>query len=86
MFGDVCSLSRHVTHPGTWAEGRLSGGLEFRYLGAHPLAEDNSIQSNGYNEWNLTLDYRLENGFRFGESSLRRCATAALSETMRQRP
>ncbi|MEA1674576.1 TonB-dependent receptor [Nitrospirillum sp. BR 11163] len=51
---------------GTWAEGRLSGGLEFRYLGSHPLIEDNSIQSNGYSEWNLSLDYKLESGLRLG--------------------
>ncbi|MDE1146027.1 MAG: TonB-dependent receptor [Azospirillaceae bacterium] len=51
---------------GTWAEGRLSGGLEFRYLGAHPLIEDNSVQSSGYHEWNLTLDYGLTNGLRLG--------------------
>ncbi|MDG5497452.1 TonB-dependent receptor [Niveispirillum sp. BGYR6] len=51
---------------GTWAAGRLSAGAEFRYLGTHPLIEDNSIQSSGYKEWNLLTNYTLESGMSLG--------------------
>lgn len=47
---------------GTWAAGRLSAGAEFRYLGTHPLVEDNSVQSKGYKEWNLLTNYTLDSG------------------------
>ncbi|MEA1652628.1 TonB-dependent receptor [Nitrospirillum sp. BR 11164] len=43
-----------------------SGGVEYRYFGAHPLIEDNSVRSSGSQEWNLTANYTLEGGLRFG--------------------
>jgi len=35
------------------------GALEFRDLGAHALAPDNSRQSPGYREVNLNLGYKI---------------------------
>jgi hypothetical protein len=43
-----------------------SGGLQFRYFGAHPLVEDNSVRSDGDQEWNLDVKYALASGWNFG--------------------
>src|SRR5207244_3098830 len=39
--------------------GRWSGAMEFRDLGPHPLIEDNSLRSPGYQEVNVNLGYKL---------------------------
>jgi hypothetical protein len=43
-----------------------SGGLEYRYLGPHPLVPDNSIVGAGYGEWNLEASYQLQSGWKIG--------------------
>ena len=40
------------------------GALEFRYLGAHPLVEDNSISSPGDQEWNMNVGYDFGSGWK----------------------
>jgi outer membrane cobalamin receptor len=45
-----------------------SGGLQYRYFGAHPLVEDNSVRSRGDQEWNLDARYALASGWAFGFS------------------
>jgi outer membrane cobalamin receptor len=46
--------------------GRWSGGLEFRYLGSHPLVPDNSVRGKGYGEWNLDANYQLDGNWKIG--------------------
>ena len=41
-----------------------SGALEFRYLGQHPLIEDNSIKSNGDQEVNVNVGYDFGGGWK----------------------
>jgi len=43
-----------------------SGGLQYRYFGAHPLVEDDSVRSRGNQEWNLDVKYQLASGWNFG--------------------
>ncbi|TWB46093.1 TonB-dependent receptor [Nitrospirillum pindoramense] len=43
-----------------------TGGIEYRYFGAHPLVADNSVRAPGSQEWNLTANYTLAGGLRFG--------------------
>ncbi|TWB31919.1 TonB-dependent receptor [Nitrospirillum bahiense] len=57
----IGSLGIYLRDLGPW-----SGGVEYRYFGAHPLVEDNSVHSSGSQEWNLTANYTLQSGLRFG--------------------
>ncbi len=41
-----------------------SGALEFRYLGQHPLIEDNSIKSSGDQEVNMNIGYDFGDGLK----------------------
>jgi len=43
---------------------RWSGALEFRYLGEHPLIEDNSIKSTGDQEVNMNVGYDFGEGWK----------------------
>ena len=40
------------------------GALEFRFLGPHPLIEDNSIKSDGDQEWNMNVGYDFGEGLK----------------------
>jgi outer membrane receptor protein involved in Fe transport len=40
------------------------GALDLRYLGKHPLIEDNSRSSPGYQEWNLNIGYDFGDGLK----------------------
>jgi outer membrane cobalamin receptor len=55
----IGNLALYVNNAGPWF-----GGLEFRYLGKHPLIEDNSIVSKGYQEWSLNAGYNFDNGLK----------------------
>jgi outer membrane receptor protein involved in Fe transport len=55
----IANLALYVNNAGPWF-----GGLELRYLGAHPLIEDNSIRAKGYQEWNLNVGYNFDNGLK----------------------
>ncbi|WP_044564769.1 TonB-dependent receptor [Azospirillum sp. B4] len=57
----IGSLALYLKDLGPW-----SGGVEYRYFGAHPLIEDNSVRADGSSEWNLTANYTLAGGLRFG--------------------
>jgi len=52
------NLAIYVRNLGPWF-----GALEFRYIGEHPLIEDNSQKSSGDQEWNLNIGYKLDNGW-----------------------
>jgi outer membrane receptor protein involved in Fe transport len=49
------NLSIYVRDLGPWF-----GGLEFRYIGEHPLTEDNLKKSSGNQEWNLNIGYKFD--------------------------
>jgi hypothetical protein len=47
--------------------GPWSGGLQWRKLGPHPLADGaRTPESEGYSEFNLDVDYKLAGGWRLG--------------------
>jgi TonB dependent receptor-like, beta-barrel/TonB-dependent Receptor Plug Domain len=54
----IANLALYVRNLGPW-----SGSLEWRYLGPHPLIEDNSKRSSGYQEWNMEVGYDFGSGF-----------------------
>jgi hypothetical protein len=56
----IANLGIFVRNLGPWF-----GAAEFRYLGQHPLIEDNSITSKGYQEWNVNIGYDFS-AFSFG--------------------
>jgi hypothetical protein len=55
----IGNLAIYVRNAGPWF-----GGLEFRYLGQHPLIEDNSVRSEGDQEWNFNIGYDFGSGLR----------------------
>lgn len=52
--GFIGSAGMLIDNLGPWF-----GSVAYRNLGAHPLAEDNSVRSNGYSEINANLGYKL---------------------------
>jgi len=52
--GFIGSAGLLVDNLGPWF-----GAVQFRYLGAHPLIEDNSVRSPGYKEVNLNVGYKI---------------------------
>jgi hypothetical protein len=59
----IGSLAAYVKNLGHW-----SGGLEFRYLGNHPLTPDNQKRGDGYGEWNANIRYGFDSGWNLGLS------------------
>jgi hypothetical protein len=55
----ISSLGVYVRNLGRW-----SGALEFRYLGPHPLIEDNSVTSAGDQEVNMNIGYDFGEGWK----------------------
>jgi hypothetical protein len=55
----IASLGVYVRNLDRW-----SGALEFRYLGEHPLIEDNSIKSTGDQEVNMNVGYDFGEGWK----------------------
>jgi hypothetical protein len=55
----IGNLGIYVRDAGPWF-----GALEFRYLGQHPLIEDNSIKSAGDQEWNMNIGYNFGQGVK----------------------
>jgi outer membrane receptor protein involved in Fe transport len=55
----IANLGIYVRNLGPWF-----GAAEFRYLGRHPLIEDNSISSKGYQEWNMNIGYDFGAGLK----------------------
>jgi TonB dependent receptor-like, beta-barrel/TonB-dependent Receptor Plug Domain len=51
-------LGAFVRDAGPW-----SGALEFRYIGAHPLIEDDSIRSEPHVSWNMNIGYDFGSGW-----------------------
>jgi len=54
----IGNLAMYIRNAGPWF-----GAVEFRYIGQHPLAEDNSQKSNGDKEWNANIGYKFDNGW-----------------------
>jgi outer membrane receptor protein involved in Fe transport len=54
----IGNLGIYIRDVGPWF-----GAIEYRYLGPHPLVEDNSQRSNGDQEWNMNIGYKLDNGW-----------------------
>ena len=52
--GFVASVGVLVDNLGPWF-----GAMEFRDLGSHPLIEDNSVKSPGYQEVNVDIGYKI---------------------------
>jgi outer membrane receptor protein involved in Fe transport len=57
----IGSFATYVKALGPW-----SGGLEFRYFGAHPLTPDNAVRGDGYGEWNTDVHYAFASGWSLG--------------------
>jgi len=57
----IGSFAAYVKNLGPW-----SGGLEYRYLGTHPLTPDNGIRGDGYGEWNANVRYGVGSGWNLG--------------------
>ena len=55
----ISNLGIYVRNAGPWF-----GSLEWRYLGPHPLIEDNSVRSSGDQEWNMTVGYDFGSGYK----------------------
>jgi hypothetical protein len=55
----IGNLGLYVRDAGPWF-----GAVEFRYLGQHPLIEDNSIKSAGDQEWNMNIGYDFGAGLK----------------------
>jgi hypothetical protein len=55
----IGQLGIYVRDAGPWF-----GALELRYLGQHPLIEDNSQKSNGDQEWNMNVGYDFGDGLK----------------------
>jgi len=55
----IGQLGIYVRDAGPWF-----GALELRYLGKHPLIEDNSVTSDGDQEWNFNIGYDFGNGLK----------------------
>jgi len=55
----IGNFGLYVRDAGPWF-----GALEFRYLGQHPLIEDNSIKSAGDQEWNMNIGYDFGEGLK----------------------
>jgi outer membrane cobalamin receptor len=55
----ISSLGVYVRNLGPW-----TGALEFRYLGPHPLIDDNSVASSGDQEVNMNIGYDFGAGWK----------------------
>ena len=55
----IGQLGIYVRNAGPWF-----GALELRYLGQHPLIEDNSVKSKGDQEWNMNIGYDFGDGLK----------------------
>ena len=55
----IGQLGIYVRDAGPWY-----GALELRYLGQHPLLEDNSQKSDGDQEWNFNIGYDFGKGLK----------------------
>ena len=51
-------LGAFVRDAGPW-----SGALEFRYISAHPLTEDDSVRSEPHASWNMNIRYDFGSGW-----------------------
>jgi outer membrane receptor protein involved in Fe transport len=55
----ISNLGVYVRNAGPWF-----GSLEWRFLGPHPLIEDNSERSDGDQEWNMMVGYDFGTGWK----------------------
>jgi outer membrane receptor protein involved in Fe transport len=55
----IGQLGVYIRDAGPWY-----GALNLRYLGHHPLTNDNLVRSPGYKEWNISIGYNFESGWR----------------------
>jgi outer membrane cobalamin receptor len=55
----ISNVGIYIRDAGPWF-----GALEWRYIGQHPLIEDNSVRSEGDQEWNLNIGYNFSGGWK----------------------
>ena len=55
----ISQIGIYVRDAGPWF-----GALEFRFLGPHPLIEDNTQKSDGDQEWNMNIGYDFGDGLK----------------------
>ncbi len=57
--GVTANLGIYVHDQGPW-----SGGIELRYMGGHPLTEDNSQRAGDSSDWNMNIGYAIGSGWK----------------------
>ena len=57
----IASFAAYIKNRGAW-----SGGLDYRYFGAHSLTPDNAVRGDGYGELNSNIRFEFATGLIFG--------------------